>query len=96
MLIKTNSRLKKEFVQYLQNKLQEKGWSVDLGIGQGDSCVDLAIKDDLHAATARDCDQLRPTVLNGLGWKVLSVWTVDWWLDPEHNLTKLVKALEEI
>ena len=113
MLIKTNSRLKKEFVQYLQNKLQEKGWSVDPGIGQGDSCVDLAIIDDLHtdsyivgilvdgenyakAATARDCDQLRPTVLNGLGWQVLSVWTVDWWLDPEQNLTKLVKALEEI
>ena len=48
MLIKTNSRLKKEFVQYLQNKLQEKGWSVDPGIGQGDSCVDLAIKDDLN------------------------------------------------
>jgi very-short-patch-repair endonuclease len=50
----------------------------------------------LHAATTRDCDQLRPTVLNGLGWQVLSVWTVDWWLDPEQNLTKLVKALEEI
>ena len=55
-----------------------------------DSCVDLAIKDDLHAdsyivgilvdgenyakaATARDRDQLKPTVLNGLGWQVLSV-----------------------
>ena len=113
MLIKTNSRLKKEFLQYLQTKLQEQGWSVDLGIGQGDSCVDIAIKDNLNsgsylagiivdgenyakAATARDRDQLRPTVLNGLGWQVLSVWTVDWWLDPEHNLTKLVKALEEI
>ena len=104
---------KKEFVQYLQTKLQEQGWSVDLGIGQGDSCVDLAIKDDLNsgsyiagiivdgenyakAATARDRDQLRPTVLNGLGWEVLSVWTVDWWLDPEQNLTKLVNVLEEI
>ncbi|ENI7046118.1 hypothetical protein ABZO94_003749, partial [Acinetobacter baumannii] len=104
---------KKEFVQYLQAKLQEQGWSVDLGIGQGDSCVDIAIKDDLNsgnyiagiivdgenyakAATARDRDQLRPTVLNGLGWEVLSVWTVDWWLDPEQNLTKLVNVLEEI
>jgi very-short-patch-repair endonuclease len=48
------------------------------------------------AATARDRDQLRPTVLNGLGWQVLSVWTVDWWLDPEQNLAKLVKELDEI
>ena len=101
---------KKEFVQYLQNRLQEKGWSVDLGIGQGDSCVDLAIKDDLHAdsyivgilvdgenyakaAKARDRDQLRPKVLNGLVWQVLSVRTV---LDPEQNLMKFIKTLEEI
>jgi hypothetical protein len=28
-------------------------------------------------ATARDSDQLRPTVLQGLDWQVLSVWTVD-------------------
>lgn len=106
-------KTKKEFVQYLQAKLQEQGWSVDVGVGQGDSCVDIAIKDDLNsgsyiagiivdgenyakAATARDRDQLRPTVLNGLGWEVLSVWTVDWWLDPEQNLTKLVNVLEEI
>lgn len=109
----SKQQAKKEFLHYLQTKLQEQGWSVDLGIGQGDSCVDIAIKDNLNsgsyiagiivdgenyakAATARDRDQLRPTVLNGLGWQVLSVWTVDWWLDPEHNLTKLVKALEEI
>jgi very-short-patch-repair endonuclease len=49
-----------------------------------------------RAATARDRDQLRPTVLSGLGWDVLSVWTVDWWLDPEQNLTKLVSVLEDI
>lgn len=48
------------------------------------------------AATARDRDQLRPMVLNGLGWEVLSVWTVDCRSDPEQNLTKLVNILEEI
>lgn len=109
----SKQQTKKELVQYLKNKLQEQGWSVDLGIGQGDSCVDLAIKDDLNAdsyiagilvdgenyakaATARDRDQLRSTVLNGLGWRILSVWTVDWWLDPEQNLTELIMALEDI
>ncbi len=43
----SKQQTKKELVQYLKNKLQEQGWSVDLGIGQGDSCVDLAIKDAL-------------------------------------------------
>jgi len=32
-------------MQYLQFKLQEQGWQVDIGIGQGDSCVDVAIRD---------------------------------------------------
>lgn len=110
---RNKQQAKKELVQYLQTKLQEQGWGIDIGIGQGDSCVDLAIKDDLRsgsyiagilvdgenyakAATARDRDQLRPTVLNGLGWEIISVWTVDWWLDPEQNLIRLVKALQEI
>lgn len=31
--------------------MQEQGWSVDLGIGQKDSCVDLAIKDDLSSGS---------------------------------------------
>lgn len=81
-----------------------------IGLGQRDSCVDLAIKDELHidsyitcilvdsenyakAAKARDRDQLRPKVLNGLVWQVLSVRTV---LDPEQNLMKFIKTLEEI
>lgn len=104
---------KKELVQYLQTMLEKLGWNVDIEIGQGDSCVDLAIKDDLNsgcyiagilvdgenyakAATARDRDQLRPMVLNGLGWQVLSVWTVDWWLDPEQNMENLNKLLLEL
>lgn len=101
---------KKELVQYLQTKLQDLGWGVDIGVGQGDSSVDLAIRDDLssgnyiagilvdgenyaNAATARDRDQLKPTVLNGLGWEIFTVWTVDWWLDPDANLSKLHKQL---
>lgn len=47
----SKQQTKKEFVQYLQTKLQEQGWSVDFGIGQEDSCVDLAIKDDLSSGS---------------------------------------------
>lgn len=38
--------MKKEFIQYLQFRLQKLGWNVDLGVGHGDSGVDLAIRDD--------------------------------------------------
>ena len=108
-----HKQAKKELVEYLQIKLQEQGWQVDLAVGHGDNCVDLAVKDDhqqgrylagilidgenyANAATARDRDQLRSTVLNDLGWKILSVWTVDWWLDPESNFDSLTKSLNEL
>lgn len=109
---RNKKQAKKELVQYLQLKLQEHGWYVDIGVGKGDSSVDLAIRNDsnqggylvgilvdgenyANAATARDRDQLRPTVLNGLGWEIVSVWTVDWWLDPETNLNNLISILQK-
>ena len=49
--------------------------------------------DYAKAATARDRDQLRPTVLKGLGWNVLQLWAVEWWLDPKGNLAKLDSRL---
>ena len=49
--------------------------------------------DYAKAATARDRDQLRPTVLKGLGWNVLQLWAVEWWLDPKGNLAKLDSEL---
>ena len=52
--------------------------------------------DYAKAATARDRDQLRPSVLNGLGWKVLQLWTVEWWLDPKANLEKLHRQLTDL
>ncbi|MBJ9953968.1 DUF4011 domain-containing protein [Acinetobacter baumannii] len=52
--------------------------------------------DYAKAATARDRDQLRPSVLTGLGWSVIQLWTVEWWLDPEANLEKLQNQLNEL
>ncbi|WP_419820656.1 DUF4011 domain-containing protein [Acinetobacter sp.] len=52
--------------------------------------------DYAKAATARDRDQLRPTVLKGLGWHILQLWTVEWWLDPRGNLEKLHRQLEAL
>jgi very-short-patch-repair endonuclease len=51
--------------------------------------------DYAKAATARDRDQLRPSVLNGLGWNILQLWTVEWWLDPKTNLEKLQNQLNQ-
>jgi very-short-patch-repair endonuclease/preprotein translocase subunit Sec61beta len=46
------------------------------------------------AATARDRDRLRQEVLEGLGWRLHRVWSTDWWFRREHEVERLVGAIE--
>ncbi|MDB5932099.1 MAG: hypothetical protein JWR60_3806, partial [Polaromonas sp.] len=48
------------------------------------------------AATARDRDRLRQHVLEGLGWRILRIWSTDWWLNPEGEIGKISQRLKEI
>ncbi len=41
------------------------------------------------AATARDRDRLRASVLRGLGWELHRVWSTDFWLDPAGELARV-------
>ncbi len=45
------------------------------------------------AKSARDRDRLRETVLHGLGWNILRVWSTDWFSNPEGQTAKLVDDL---
>lgn len=51
------------------------------------------------AATARDRDKVREAILSELGWKLVRVWSTDWWVDKEgaaeHLHNALVAILEE-
>lgn len=47
------------------------------------------------AATARDRDVLRARVLSELGWRIHSVWSVDWWENPDRELDRIVAAIRE-
>ena len=47
------------------------------------------------AATARDRFVLQPGVLEGLGWSVLRIWTLDWLDDPEYVLEQIRRAVQK-
>ncbi|MEM8709656.1 MAG: DUF3320 domain-containing protein, partial [Planctomycetota bacterium] len=49
-----------------------------------------------RAATARDRDRLRGDVLEGLGWRLLRVWAVDWWRDAEGEAARLHAEIQAI
>ena len=78
---------------------------IDLGIVHPDKPGDYLVGVECDgatyhsAATARDRDKVRSTILQGLGWKLLRLWSTDWWIDKEGALEKLhtaiVKLLEE-
>jgi len=46
------------------------------------------------AATARDRDRLRKLVLEGLGWRLVRVWSSDWVRDREKQVRRILHALE--
>lgn len=48
------------------------------------------------AATARDRDKVREGVLSGLGWKLLRVWSTDWWHDAAAALDRLDASLRTL
>ena len=42
-----------------------------------------------RSATARDRDRLRQAALEELGWRILRVWSTDWWMDADNALNRL-------
>lgn len=46
-----------------------------------------------RSATARDRDKLRQSVLEGLGWNIVRVWSTDWWTNKKGSIDDLHKAL---
>jgi very-short-patch-repair endonuclease len=46
------------------------------------------------SAYARERDKIRQGVLEGLGWKLLRVWSTDWWTNKAKALNALHGELE--
>lgn len=46
--------------------------------------------------SARDRDRVRHIILERLGWRLLRVWSTDWFLDPEARLQRLHDELQAV
>lgn len=49
-----------------------------------------------RSAAARDRDKTRQQVLEGLGWKIVRVWSPDWWYDCNTAIDTLHNQLDEL
>ena len=48
------------------------------------------------SASARDRDRVRHIILERLGWRLLRVWSTDWFIDPGSRLEQLDSDLEAL
>ena len=74
-------------------------FKVDIGVTRKDEdkyCLGILIdgagvgKND--SAYSREIAQ--PSVLRGLGWKLLRIWSIDWWEDPDAVIAEIVSAID--
>ncbi|KIS44347.1 DUF3320 domain-containing protein [Kosakonia radicincitans] len=75
---------------------------IDLGIVHPDKPGDYLVGVECDgatyhsAATARDRDKVRSAILQGLGWKLLRLWSTEWWIDKEGALDRLDAAIRAL
>lgn len=78
------------------------GYRIDLGVvdPQAPGSYLIGVECDgatyHRAATARDRDKLRQSVLEGLGWKLHRIWSTDWWHDAEAETQKLLAHVHSV
>jgi len=75
---------------------------IDLGIVHPDKPGDYLVGVECDgatyhsAATARDRDKVRSAILEGLGWKLLRLWSTEWRIDKEGALERLDSAIRNL
>ncbi len=78
------------------------GFSIDLAIrnpgAQGSYLCGIECDGATYhsSPTARDRDRLRQEVLEGLGWRILRVWSTDWFHRPESTRQRLFSEIENL
>lgn len=98
------------FEREVAEELTRRGLTVHRQVGCGGYRIDLAITEGTSAryllgvecdgatyhsaATARDRDRLRQAVLEGLGWRLVRVWSTDWVRDRNTQVHRVLAALE--
>jgi very-short-patch-repair endonuclease len=86
----------------VQTQVGVSKFKVDLGIIHPDHPGEYLAGVECDGATyhgspsARDRDRVRQVILENLGWKIVRLWSTDYFQDPDYALKKLHERLEDI
>ncbi len=84
----------------LHPQIGVSGFRIDLGVVDPDASgaflagIECDGATYHRGATARDRDRLRQVVLEGLGWRILRIWSTDWWTNAARECDRLHAALQ--
>ncbi len=84
------------------SNLGVSGYRIDIAIAHpeqpGSMLAGIVLDSPSYAAaaTARDRDVLRESVLHGLGWNICHIWALDWWRNPQSYAAKIDKQLRHL
>ncbi len=76
-------------------------YRIDIGVAdprKPDSyCLGILLDGASYGAsrTTRDRETAQTGVLQGLGWRITRVWTMDWWDNPQREKERLLKLLQQ-
>lgn len=85
----------------VREKVGSAGFYIDLAIADPDhpgryllgiSCDGTSYQ---AAQSARDRDRLRNAVLEGMGWNLMHIWSLDWFRNPAGELKLIMEAVEK-
>ncbi len=75
-------------------------YRIDIGVAdpknQDRYCLGILLDGSAYAQsrTTRDRETAQIGVLEGLGWRITRVWTMDWWDNPQRELDRLLALLK--
>jgi predicted DNA-binding WGR domain protein len=97
-------------VERLAEALRERGYAVDINVGQSKFRCDLAVRGDSdgfyqlgilvdtdgHYANPNLLDRylMQPSILRAFGWRFALVLTKDWYHNPDDVLSRIEKLLQ--
>ena len=101
-----------DFENQVHDALLRAGLSVDTQVGVSGYKIDLAVYDNktskyilgiecdgaaYHSSkSARERDIYRQRYLESRGWKIVRIWSKDWWNNPEKEVQKILDIVKEI
>lgn len=106
-----NSTLEKSICYYIKNDLEERGYDCAVNVGTSIYKVDVAIKSEDKKSyvlgilidtlgidgdvTVRDKLYVQSSVLNGLKWKLVNVYAVEYFKDRKATIDKIIDAIDD-